>query len=461
MATFFFCGIGGIGMSAIALYLQKAGHTIMGSDRSFDQQRNKSMQTTLSEAGIRLFPQNGTGVTPDIDVFVVSSAIEESIPDVQKAKKINLSIRKRAQLLADIFHRHKQGVAIAGTSGKTTVTAMVSHILYHNHLHPTMINGGIGLNCYNGEKNSNLIYDESDICVIEADESDGSIDFYTPFISVVTNISLDHKPLEEIRPLFENFLNRTQKGIVINADCNETALLNLTHPNIISFSAQGKSSATLCVQKINFGPGHTYFDLNGKSYSLPLIGIHNLENALAAISVGLHMEISADESIQALQSFAGTKRRLEFVGNPHNIYVIDDYAHNVEKIRATLTALQNYKGRIFAIYQPHGFAPLHLMKDHLIEMLQNQLDERTVWIMSDVFYVGGTVQRSISSRDIITPLQKKDKNAFYFENRVDILSFLMPQLKENDRIVVMGARDDTLHDFALNIVERIKEKECL
>lgn len=461
MATFFFCGIGGIGMSAIALYLKKTGHTVIGSDRSFDQNRNTYIKNSLIKEGIHLFKQDGSGVTKDIDIFIVSSAIEDSILDVQKAKTLHLSIRKRSQVLADIFHSHAKNIAIAGTSGKTTVTAMVGHILHQTGNDPTMINGGIGINRYNGTENSNLICGKSDICVIEADESDGSIELYNPFISVVTNISLDHKPLEEIRILFENFLNRTKKGIVLNADCPEMQALSLTHSNIISFSVHEKTNATLCAKKITFGPKDVTFDLNGKTFTLPFIGLHNLENALAAIGICLHMEISIDESIQALNSFAGTKRRLEFVGSVHDIQVIDDYAHNVEKIKATLTALQNYQGRIFAIYQPHGFAPLKLMKNNLIDMLIKQLDNRTIWIMPNVFYAGGTVQRTISSKDIVMPLQNAGKKAFYFESRELITSFLLPKLQKNDRIVVMGARDDTLSDFALNIIERIKEKKCL
>ena len=222
MATFFFCGIGGIGMSAIALYLQKKGERVLGSDRSFDKEQNLEMKARLLKEGISLFPQDGSGITPDIDFLVVSSAVEKSILDVKKALDLSIPVKKRAELLSEIFHSFEKRIAVAGTSGKTSVTAMTAHVLYHLEKHPVMINGGIMLNSYHGEEPSNLIFDTGDTIVIESDESDGSIELYNPFISVLNNISLDHKPLEEIKPLFEKFLERASFGCVINLDCEHT-----------------------------------------------------------------------------------------------------------------------------------------------------------------------------------------------------------------------------------------------
>lgn len=456
MATFFFCGIGGIGMSAIALYLKKAGHEVIGSDRSFDQCKHNSVQNNLILNNIRLVPQDGSAVTSAVDVFVVSSAIEETIPDVKKARALHLKIMKRAEVLADIFHQHK-GVAVGGTSGKTTVTAMIGHILSCMHQNPTMINGGISMNAYQNEPMSNLIYGTGDLCVIEADESDGSIALYDPYIAVLTNVSLDHKPISETLPLFSDFLNRAKKGVVVNADCPHTPNLDLIHTNIISFSVRGKP-ATLSAEDISFEASGVRFSLSGYTYYLPFIGQHNLENALAAIGACLHLEISVRESIEALQSFLGTKRRLQTIGNSKNIAVIDDYAHNTEKIKASLNALQLHKsGRIFAVYQPHGFAPLRMMKNDLIDMLCLNLNEKTYWIMNDIYYVGGTVTRDISSADVIKPLQQKGTHAHYIPTRAETIDFLKKNLKSGDRVVVMGARDDTLTDFAKQILTIIDE----
>ena len=211
MATFFFCGVGGIGMSAIALYLKKAGNTVFGSDRSFDTGKHNAVKESLMRAGVTLVRQDGKHVPDSTNVFVVSSAVEESVPDVKTALLKGLHIKKRAEVLAEIFNQ-KTGIAVGGTSGKTTVTAMIGHILSVENKQPTMINGGISLNTYHQESESNLIYGESDLCVIEADESDGSIQLYEPSVSVLTNISLDHKPIQETTPLFIDFLNKAKKA---------------------------------------------------------------------------------------------------------------------------------------------------------------------------------------------------------------------------------------------------------
>ncbi|MDD3669088.1 MAG: Mur ligase family protein [Alphaproteobacteria bacterium] len=456
MTNYFFCGIGGIGMSSIALYLARQGNAVAGSDRSFDAGHNGEMRRTLARAGIALFPQDGRGVRPDTDVFVVSSAVEDSIPDVRRAKDLRIPIRRRAQVLAGILHDYS-GIAIAGTSGKTTITAMVGHILYKNALDPTMINGGISNNAYHREKPSNLIFGHGRHCVIEADESDGSIDLYTPDYAVVSNISLDHKPLDEIRPLFASFLSRAKRGAVVNADCPETRRLRLDRPNVISFSAAGDKRATLRAENIRQMPGGIRFDLNGMPVRLPLVGAYNVANALAAVGAGLLAGIPVADSVRALKTFRGTRRRMQAIGAARRIAVIDDYAHNPEKIKAALTALQSFPGAVFVIFQPHGFAPTRLMKDELIRTLHETLGPRTTFIMPDIYYAGGTVAQDISSRDIVDPLVRKGCRAHYIPTRAEIIAFLMPRVKPGARIVVMGARDDTLTDFAKDILNHIKK----
>ena len=456
MATFFFCGVGGIGMSAIALYLKKTGHIVLGSDRSFDQNTNLPMRTRLESAGIVLFPQNGASISPYIDTFVVSTAVEESIPDVKRAKELGLNIKTRAQVLASILDAHF-GIAIAGTSGKTTVTAMVGHILFTLKKHPIMINGGISENKYHDEPNSNLILDGDELCVIEADESDGSIQQYTPDIAAVTNITLDHKTLEETRPLFRDFLIRARKGIVMNIDDPESKRMKINRPNIITISASGNKKATLYATEIRESLEGIHFKLNDYATFLPMIGRHNIENALMAIGTCMHLGISIAESMSALQSFLGTQRRMTLAGQAHNIRVFDDYAHNPAKIVAALTALKPLTKRIFAIYQPHGFGPLRLMKDTLIQSLTEVLDDQLEWIMLPVFYSGGTVQKDISSMDIIVPLQRNGKRAIAATSRKEALDYIQKRACPGDAVIVMGARDSSLSDFAKQIVQLLGE----
>lgn len=460
MATFFFCGIGGIGMSSIALYLKRAGHTVFGSDRSFDAKDNSIRRLCLERSGIRLFPQDGSGVSSQVDTFVVSTAVEDHILDVQKAKQLGLSIKKRAQVLAHILHEHR-GIAVGGTSGKTTVTAMIGHILYETGRDPVMINGGVSLNAYHQEPLSNLIFGQSDFCVVEADESDGSIELYRPDISVVTNLSLDHKPVKEIQPLFEAFLNRASRGGVVNADCPFTADFNVTQPHLVSFSCSGKK-ADFSAHDIHPAANGIQFQVNGRKAFLPIIGRHNVENALAALAAAHLAGVSLEEGIEALSSFKGTQRRLEYVGQAHGVTVIDDYAHNPEKIRAAITALRESfpeAGRLFIVYQPHGFAPLRLMRETLIKMLNQILNQKIFWIMPKVYYAGGTVAQDISSDDIIQPLAQKGHQVYYIPEKEDILTFLLQHVREKDQIVVMGARDAGLSDFAARILTVLTKRD--
>lgn len=455
MATFFFCGIGGIGMSAIALYLKNVGHAVWGSDRSFDLGNPNAVHTNLLNAGIRLVPQDGRAVTKEIDTFVVSTAVEETIPDIKRARELGLTIKKRAEVLADILHSYK-GIAIAGTSGKTTTTAMLSHILYENALDPTMINGGISLNTYNDSPQSNMIFGNGEYCVIEADEHDGTIELYCPYISVVSNVSLDHKPLEILRPLFENFIRRTKHGVVINADCPEIQKMKFDHPNILSFSLHN-DKADLYASNITPLAKGTAFDLNGEHFELPVYGDYNIQNVLAAAAAALHTGVPIQNSMRALQTFKGTKRRLQKLGTEHGITVIDDYAHNPDKIRATLETLKKYPGHTWAVFQPHGFAPTRLIKDELIHVLNTIIDDNLTFIATDIYYVGGTVAKDISAADIINPVKEASKDAVYIPHRADIIDFLLPKLKAGDKIIVMGARDDSLSDFAWEILKRIKD----
>ncbi len=454
MATFFFCGIGGIGMSAIALYLKKTGHIVCGSDRSFDQHINTDMQHRLEKAGIILFPQDGSGVNEHIDVVVVSTAVESRIPDIQKAQELNRPIRRRAEILADILHTHV-GIAVGGTSGKTTVTAMVNHILCFAEQDPLMINGGLSLNTYGTDDISNLHLGQGKLCVIEADESDGSINLYTPAISVVTNISLDHKPIHEIRPLFQDFLNRTTQGIVTNADDPETQTLQITHPHHIRFSLNDPTVELFADDICIFQKDMT-FKVNGQKARLPIIGRHNIENALAALGACQLAGVSLETGIMALASFKGTARRMQTLGTEKNITVIDDYAHNPAKIHATLDALSTLPGRLICVFQPHGFAPTRLMKEELLHMLKQTLNQNIIWIMPDIFYAGGTVAQDISSQDIISPLQEAGKQAFYVP-RTEIPTYLKQIAQAGDRIIIMGGRDNTLTELGYSVLTTLKE----
>lgn len=448
--NYFFCGIGGIGMSSVALWLAANGHRISGSDRGFDKGENTVLKTTLLKAGIQLCPQDGSGISDATDCLVVSSAVEESIPDVQEALQRKIPIQKRSQMLAQIFHSHPVRIAVGGTSGKTTITAMIGHILHETGKEPTVINGGIMLNNYGGEA-SNLLLGKGKICVIEADESDGSIDLYRPTVAVVSNISLDHKPIEELLPLFRKFAEKAETGAVLNADCPYTGRLRGKAPKTVTFSLTGRPADFIGEKITPFNGGMT-FQMNGIDGSLAVPGMHNVADALAAIGAVALTGIDPMAALKALASYKGTKRRLEKIGTVHKITVYDDYAHNPEKIAASLSTVKAGSGRVFAIFQPHGFAPTRLMKDDLITAFVQHTDENDFLLFPEIFYQGGTVAKDISSADLVKALKAQKRAAFFFPKRPDIIPFITEHARPQDQVLIMGARDSSLTDFAKEIL---------
>ncbi len=454
---YYFCGIGGIGMSSIALYLKFKGHVVSGSDRAFDLNDNLKMKERLERDDIILFHQDGSGITSDTDFVVTSTAVEDKIPDIQKAKQLGIPVKRRAEILAEILHSYL-GIAIGGTSGKTTITAMTGHILKQTGADPVVINGGIFINEYDNKAASNLIFGKGAYCVVESDESDGTIELYSPAICVVSNISLDHKPIPELKVLFENFIKRTKQGAVVNLDCSYTAELKDIHPNTITFSCDERKHATLTATDIQKTRDGVSFNVNGIGVLLQVAGLHNVQNALAAMAACQIAGVSLAQSAQALASFKGTKRRLEKIGTADKIAVFDDYAHNPEKVAATLRTLANAPHRLWSIFQPHGFTPTRLMKDNLIQAFVQNTTSEDKLIFPEIFYQGGTVAKDISSKDIVEALNAQNRQAFFFGNRSDIPDFIAPNIQTEDTVVVMGARDGTLSDLAKEILKKIKEK---
>lgn len=451
MKKYFFCGIGGIGMSGLAEVLLSTGNKVIGSDRSFDVGKKELLRLSFKEKGIDIFPQDGSGVDKSIDVFVISSAIESNNIDFIKAQSLGINIKSRAEVLSEIFSLHN-GIAIGGTSGKTTVTAMTGEILKQTGLFPKIINGGIMLN-----EGSNVALGTGGFCVIEADESDGSIELYRPSISVVTNISLDHKPIIELKKLFIEFISKATVGAVLNGDCSETRELKKYNDNVITFSLKEEGS-DIIARNIRLTEEGSFFEVGDTSFELRVIGRHNIENALASIGVGDMLGISRTISSKALYNYKGVHRRLETVGKAKGITVIDDFAHNPAKIAATLSALKESIGRLWIIYQPHGYAPTRLMKEGLIEVFSSYMDKNDILLLSEIFYAGGSVSADISSEDIAKPLRAKGVKAEVISSRSEILGKIMSEVKRGDRIVVMGARDETLSDFAHTIFQAIEIK---
>ena len=454
MTKISFCGISGNGVSAVAQIMAKKGFEVRGSDRSFDNGGDQDRRKALEEVGIKIYPQDGSAITDDVDILYVSTAVEDSIPDVKAAKAKNIPIKTRPDLLAELFHQYPHNIAVSGTSGKTTTTGMIGYILDTLGKKPCTINGGYMKN-YAAQKGiPNIIYNQGDICVIEADESNGSIEKYTPYIGIINNIGMDHKSLDELETLFHNFAGRCTHGLVVNRDCDNCKDIRNDKITNLSFSIED-SSADFFADNIKAIPGGTSYTLDGREFKIRLIGRFNVSNALAAIAACSLLGVDKFAAAQALEGFLGTQRRLEVVGTKKDITFIDDFAHNPDKVMGSMSALKDYPGRVIVMFQPHGFAPMKLTGRDIVKSFAAQMDKDDILVMPDIYFAGGTADQSISSKQLIEEAVSLGVNARYIPARKDVEDFILKNAKAGDRIVIMGARDNTLPDFSRKLLQEI------
>ena len=454
MAKVSFCGVSGNGMSPLAQILKLKGDDVYGSDRDFDLDRNPAFQQALTDVGIKIIPQDGSGITKDIETLYVSTAIENNIPDIKRAVEQNIPIVRRFELLAEIFHQYTHNIAIGGTSGKTTTTAMIGYVLDKLGQKPCMINGGILKNYENRKGIANFIYNEGNICIIEADESNGSIEKYHPYIALINNISVDHKQLDELVEIFENFAARAKHAVVINADNEYSNKIRPAHKQVVTFSIQ-TPRADFFASDIKPVKNGTQYSLDGKTFNLKLIGTFNVSNALACIAVCSLLGIDKCEAAEALESFEGTKRRLEILSVKNDITVIDDFAHNPDKVLASVSALKAYPGRVIVMFQPHGFIPMKLTGRGIMESFAQAMDKEDILLMPEIFTIDGTFDTEISSQMLIDYAKSLGVNARFISDKDAIRKFILNTAKPGDRIVIMGARDITLTDFAKQIMQEL------
>lgn len=460
--SYFFCGIGGSGMLPLASILRGQGAEVAGSDRALDQGRLADKFAFLREQGIALFPQDGSGVTRADQILVTSAAVEETVPDVQAARRVGAQQLSRPQLLAALFNAAPLGIAVAGTSGKSTATGMVAWILHQAGLDPTVMNGAVMKNFATpGRPFASALVGKGDIFVSEIDESDGSIALYEPEIAVLNNISLDHKSLDELRELFQAFLRRSAR-VVVNWDDPESRDLagGLPSDRRISFSLLDES-ADLFASVTAEEPFAIAFDVQdwerGRRLAvrLQVPGRHNVANALAALAAARACGVALEVAARAIEGFAGLRRRFDVVGTRNGITVIDDFGHNPDKIAATLTTLHRFPGRLLVLFQPHGYGPLKVMKDALIACFADNLRPEDRLILTDPAYFGGTVERTVGSEDIVAGVGAAGRNAEHVGERAAAGECLREWAQPGDRIIIMGARDDTLSGFAADLLERL------
>lgn len=468
---FFLVGIGGSGMLPLATILAGRGAIVEGSDRGLDQGRVPAKFDSLIARGIRLHPQDGSGIVSAEQIVVASAAVEDTVADIVAATRLGCARMSRAELLSALFNASELPIGIAGTSGKSTVTGMIGWILHAAGRDPTVMNGAVMKNfaAPDAPFASALVganrKEGGDAFVSEVDESDGSIARYVPRVAVLNNVSLDHKALDELRRLFADFAGKADV-VVANVGDAETAALVAGMANVVTVAVEAEADLRAenlvpepfaisfeLVARLPFGAGEMR-----RHVRLAVPGRHNVANALAAIAAVAAAGIPLEQAVEAIGGFTGLRRRFDFIGAAGGVAVIDDFGHNPDKIAATLDTLHAFPGRLRILFQPHGYGPLKVMRRELIESLTQRLRPDDLLVLPDPVYHGGTVNREVTSADIVADLTAAGRDARHVANRAEAAALLVAEARPGDRIVVMGARDDTLSLLAAEMLESLRAK---
>lgn len=443
-----FTGILGSGMSALAQFLVWQGITVTGSDRSLNKPETALLQDKLREAGCSLFEQDGSAiaVSPKPDALCISSAIEPDNADIAAAQAENIPVVHRSDVLAALVKQHKT-IAVAGTSGKSTVTAMIFEFLTACSKSPSLITGAPLKRLERQSYIGNAFYGLSDLLIIEADESDGTLVKYTPHASVILNISKDHKSIDEITALFTTLISNSS---VTFGNADDPLVRNLSATT--TFSLDDADSTLHPDSYALHGSGGT-LTYQGFEYTLPLLGKHNLSNCAAAIAVCLYLECNPEQLSKAVATYEGVSRRFAITKAANGITIIDDFAHNPEKIKAAITAARMISPKLKVVYQPHGFGPTRFLRDEYRKTFSECLALEDELYLLPIYYAGGTADKSISSADLKHDLQGTAFKTHAPKRREDIFSLLKASVAGNDCILVMGARDQSLPLFIGQITD--------
>jgi UDP-N-acetylmuramate--alanine ligase len=439
--SYFFVGVAGVGMSALAQFLAGKGFEASGSDRRFENGDGEKVKSQLQQAGVKCFLQDGSGVNKNLTAVVASSAIEIGNPDTEAAKKLGIPIIHRSELLAKITSENLT-IAVSGTSGKSTVTGLIWHILNECKKDPSLLSGA-GLSILEEQGKIGNAVAGNGWLVAEADESDGTLVRYSPKIGVILNIDKDHKELSELENLFAEFAANV-------GNANGTLIVNGSHPLAVKLADEKTVLFGIEDYKPNGTSSEFKIFCNGEcaNFYLPLPGKYNAENAAAATAACIATGLSLKECAEALKTWKGIHRRCQIHKCKNGIILVDDYAHNPAKIAASILSCQDFaKGKVFAWFQPHGFGPTKFLKDDLVKEISKVLRSSDEMWFSSIYYAGGTADRSFDSDILSNALKEKGCHANFIPNRDECLKEIASRAKPGDVILLMGARDPSLAEF--------------
>ena len=456
----YFIGIGGIGMSAIASILNHRGYKVQGSDISENQNVKR-----LQAEGIKIDLGHSRGnLSQDVALCVRSSIIKENNIEIEYCKEHNIPVVHRSDVLAQIMHG-KFAVAVSGTHGKTTTTALIASVIEHALLDPTIINGGIINN-----KGTNVHYGKGKYIISEADESDNSFIKLPADVAVITNIDSEHLDFygtyDNLKQSFFKFIDQLKDGGfgVVCTDNEEVRELmpKWSGKDVVTYGFEGEPD----VKAINIkskGFGYSFDVICSKKFNnkkiegleINIPGIHNISNALAAVAIALKLSISTEDLIKGIASYTGVKRRFTITGKERGITFVDDYAHHPEEIIATLRAAKNVVaatgGKLFVIFQPHKYTRLRDLFDRFVK----SFSDSDILYIADVYAASEKPIDGFDNQTLVRTIKERKAH-----NDVNVLnsSGLLPEIirkrcKENDIVMFLGAGDIT--EWAYEVPSKI------
>ncbi len=452
----FFTGIGGSGMNSIARIMHQKGYQISGSDREYDAGKRHEFYSEMIHTGISLYPQDGSGIHKGLNCVVASTAVESQIPDLIRARQLVIPVIHRSEALARLVENNKS-IAVAGTSGKSTVTGMGAWALSMAGYDPTVVNGAKILKIGPSGTDTDYLCGNGEWAIFEADESDGSLIRFKPDIGLLTNISKDHKPVPDLLDIFRSYAANINDCLIYNASCS---YCRDVAKNAIKTSSFGyDSDADFQIMHPRVSGMHAECIVEGHRLTIELPGIHNLENAISVFVLLRCMGKNAEQAINALKGFRGIQRRFQIVGSVKGITVVDDFAHNPDKIRATMNVLNDLTGRVLYVFQPHGYGPTRFLFDDFINQFELSLRSEDLLFILPIFYAGGTAEKTVSSEDIARSLVTRGKHACFIR-RSELPKRITTDSESGDWVVVMGARDPSLSELCQTILSQIAKNSC-
>ena len=449
-----FIGVGGIGMSALANILLKHGFQVSGSDLALSE-----VTDVLASMGAKIYQGHSPKNIGEAEVVVYSSAVKDTNPELTAARERKIPAIRRAEMLAEIM-RMKFGIAIAGTHGKTTCTSMTGTILIRGGLDPTIVVGGIS-----PLFGSNARIGSSEFMVVEADEYDRSFLKLTPTIAVITSLEQEHldcyRDIEDLKSAFCQFANMVPfYGTVVlclDEPIVQELISDIERP-ILTYGLNPQSQ--IRASEITIKENRTSFEVISHGsrlgrVALSVPGEHNVKNSLAAIAVGLELDIPFEEIAFGLKDFVGVKRRFEILYRSSHFMVVDDYAHHFTEVKATLSAAKaGFERRIVAVFQPHLYSRT---RDFYREFGSAFHLAETV-IVAPIYPAREEPIEGVSSELIVNAARSAGhRNALYASDRSQLLEIIMKEIRQGDMIITMGAGD--IWKEGMEISKRLKELE--